>query len=154
MTIRKFKKSDTKSTALLIAHTHQKFCHKEGTKSAVENYVRQIHPQYNSLAELEKKFLRSDFIYLAEDKGKIIGVIRARKNRINNLFVAGSYHKKGIGRQLILKAEATMKKNNIKQIKIRASLYATPFYLKMGYKKTTGVRNFHGLKIQPMMKNI
>jgi hypothetical protein len=38
------------------------------------------------------------------------------------------------------------------EIQIRASLYASAFYQKQGYKKTTGIRSFHGLKIQPMKK--
>jgi hypothetical protein len=38
--------------------------------------------------------------------------------------------------------------------KITASLYAVPFYSKMGCKKTTGIRSFHGLKVQPMKKYI
>jgi hypothetical protein len=35
---------------------------------------------------------------------------------------------------------------------LRSSLYATPFYESVGYKKTTGIRHFHGLRIQPMKK--
>ena len=31
-------------------------------------------------------------------------------------------------------------------------MYAVPFYQKIGYKKTTGIRNLHGLKVQPMKK--
>jgi len=34
--------------------------------------------------------------------------------------------------------------------KIGASLYATPFYQKIGYKKTIGIRSF----IQPMEKEL
>jgi len=30
--------------------------------------------------------------------------------------------------------------------------YAAPFYQKIGYKKTTGIRNFRGLKVYPMKK--
>jgi hypothetical protein len=37
---------------------------------------------------------------------------------------------------------------------LRGSLYATPFYQSMGYRKTTGVRKLHGLKIQPMRKEL
>ena len=40
------------------------------------------------------------------------------------------------------------------KIKIRASLYATSFYEKLGYKKTTGTRPFYGFKIQPMSKKL
>ncbi len=51
----------------------------------------------------------------------------------------------------IEKFEKEAKKNS-SYIKTRASLFAVPFYRKMGYKKTTGIRKFKGLKIQPMKK--
>ena len=53
---------------------------------------------------------------------------------------------------LVKKFERNAQKYGSKKIKIRASLFAVPFYKKMGYKKTTGIRNFKGLKIQPMKK--
>jgi GNAT superfamily N-acetyltransferase len=81
-------------------------------------------------------------------------MIRGRPERITNLYVDGKYHKRGVGRLLLNKFEAEAKKLKSKEIKTRASLYAAPFYEKMGYKKTTGVRNFRGLKIWPMKKII
>ena len=44
-----------------------------------------------------------------------------------------------------------------RSIKVAATLYAVPFYLAMGYKRTTGVRAYHafgasGLQYQPMKK--
>jgi hypothetical protein len=39
-------------------------------------------------------------------------------------------------------------------IRIRSSLYAVPFYRKLGYKKSTGVRGFKGLKMQPIIKKL
>ncbi|MFC1647489.1 GNAT family N-acetyltransferase, partial [Patescibacteria group bacterium] len=42
----------------------------------------------------------------------------------------------------------------VKELKISASLYSVPFYLSVGYKKTTGIRNHKGIKFQPMKKDI
>ena len=39
-----------------------------------------------------------------------------------------------------------------KVIKLNASMYAVPFYKKIGYQKSTGIRNLFGLKVQPMKK--
>ena len=50
------------------------------------------------------------------------------------------------------KFENEAKKWGSKEIKIRASLFSVLFYERIGYKKTTGTRNFMGLKIQPMKK--
>jgi len=46
-----------------------------------------------------------------------------------------------------------------KVIRVSSSMYAVPFYLKMGYKKSTGVRKSwsfdgYGFPIQPMRKVI
>jgi hypothetical protein len=152
--IRKFKKDDTYQTAFLIAQTYKKYCSNEGSKKAIQNYIDRVDPNKNELSDLEKNFLNSDLIYLATHKNEIIGMIRGRKNRITNLFVNGKYHKQGIGGKLVKKFETKIKKSDNHEIKIRASIYAAPFYKKMGYKKTTGERTFHGLKIQPMKKII
>jgi len=77
-----------------------------------------------------------------------------RKNRIKNLFVLGEEHKKGVGKKLIKLFEKEVKKRNYNHTKVNSSIYAIFFYQKMGYKKTTGIRNFNGLKIQPMKKNL
>jgi len=55
---------------------------------------------------------------------------------------------------LILKFEKVCIKKGSKIIKIRASVYATPFYQKLGYKKTTGIRKFKGLKHYSMKKTL
>ncbi|MBT4849731.1 GNAT family N-acetyltransferase [Candidatus Parcubacteria bacterium] len=152
--IRQFKKADTKDVARLISHTYAKFNKTEGSKKAIQDYIDRVDPKKNDLKNLEENFLNSAFIYVAVYKNKIVGMVRGRKNRGTNLFVDGTYHKMGIGRQLMQKFETSVKKIGSKEIRIRASLYAVPFYTKVGYKKTTGVRTFHGLKIQPMKKLI
>lgn len=81
-------------------------------------------------------------------------MIRGRKGRIINLFVVGKHHQKGIGKLLVNRFELESRKQGSKEIKVRASLYAVPFYQKMGYKKTTGIRNFRGLKVWPMRKEL
>ena len=45
-----------------------------------------------------------------------------------------------------------MERLGLKSIKLKASLNGEGFYLKMGYKRSTGRRNFKGLIIQPMKK--
>lgn len=154
ITIRKFKKSDTAHCASLIAKTYQEFNHDEGSKKAIQSYIDYFNVKKRGLDELEKNFCSSSICFVACDKQQIVGIVRGGKNRTSNLFVAGKYHKMGIGKKLMNKFEATAKKNGSKKIKIRASLYAVPFYTKMGYKKTTGQRTFWGLKNQPMKKII
>jgi predicted N-acetyltransferase YhbS len=79
-------------------------------------------------------------------------------DRLASLFVHCGYHHQGIGRSLVEYFEKQVLDKGGKLIRVAATLYAVPFYLKMGYKKSTGVRNvrsFQGrnLPIQPM-KNV
>ena len=151
MQIRKYKPSDVKQVAEVISSTFKKFNNKEGTEEAVNQYIKSYSPE-NDAKELQNSFERTPIHFVAIDRSKIIGMIRGNKTRVVNLFVSGKYHGKGIGKNLLMTFERKAKKQSSSFIKIRASLYATPFYQNQGYKKTTGIRNFMGLKVQPMIK--
>ena len=84
--------------------------------------------------------------------GKDIAVATGTVDELVRLFVHHRYHGKGIGRNLMQRFEQECLRKGSTSIRIRSSLYAVPFYLKMGGKKTTGMRNFKGLKCQSMKK--
>ena len=152
MKIRKFKISDTIPVANLISQTFATFNNMEGTKKAVQRYIDHYNPKKNDVEKIKEGFLLTPLFFVAEEKGKIIGIVRGTKNRVINLFVYGQYHRKGVGKKLMQKFEQEAKKQHSKEIRIRASLFAIKFYQGAGYKKTTGIRNFMGLKVQPMLK--
>lgn len=153
MKIRKARKEDLKDIQNVVWKTFKTCNFKEGSKEGIQSYLDWHNYKKNS-KELKKVFERTKLIYVAVDKNKIIGIIRGNKNKIGNLFVYPKYHKKGIAKALMDKFENESKKLGSKEIKIKSSLYATPFYQKMGYKKITGIRNFIGIKIQPMRKKL
>lgn len=153
MKIRKYKKVDLEEVANLIYKTFKKFNSNEKTKG-VEEYSEFYTPRKENLYQINKQFSKSNIFLVAENNEQIIGLIRGNKERISNLFVGGDYHKKGIGTKLIIAFEKEALKNNSKLIKAAVQPYAIPFYLKMGYKKTTGIRIRYGLKIQPMQKRL
>lgn len=154
-TLRKFQKEDTKTVALLVMNTYMRFNFNEYTiKSASQEYINHYDPKKNTTQQLYENFQKTPIFYVAVENNQILGMIRGRLDKIVNLFVDGKHHKKGIGRLLVNKFESEARKQKSKEIRIRASLYAVTFYQKMGYKKTTGIRNFHGLKIYPMKKII
>jgi len=153
MKIRKFRIENTKEIAQLIKKTFRKFSKNDGPKKAVEAYIH----EYNDIEKLKVKFQRSPLFYIAEEKGKIIGIIRGDKNRVGNLFVLEEYHGQGVGKELMEKFEKISLSRGSKLIRIRSSLYAVPFYQKMGYKKSGGIiktKNLFGLKYQPMLKKL
>jgi len=151
MRIRKFRLDDTKDVANLIKLTFRKFSRTDGSKKAVEAYVN----KYNDFEKLKLKFVKSPIFYVADDKGKIIGVIRGNESRVENLFVLDKYQGQNIGSKLLYRFEDEAKKKGSKLIRIRSSLYAVPFYQRKGYKKARGMiktKNLFGLKYQPMIK--
>lgn len=151
--LRKFRKKDTKTVSLLIINTFKKFnSNSYFEKKGVNNFINIFDSKKNTTDQIYNHFLKTPFFYIATDNDNIIGVIRGKLGRISNLFIDGNYHKRGIGKLLLKKFELEMKKQKVKKIKLRASLFAVPFYQKMGYTKTTGVRNFKGLKVCPMRK--
>lgn len=138
----------------IVCRTYQAFNAKEGKKEALNQFLSQYDNRNHSADELMERFKKSDINFGAFSGEKMVGIIRGKKNRIINLFVDGAFHHLGIGRKLINLFEAQARKEGSEFIKIRSSLYAADFYAKCGYKKTTGIRSFHELKIQPLKKNL
>jgi len=154
MRIRKFRKSDMREVANVKNKSYGEFNSQEYfDKKAVSRYMERTRLNKSDEELFEAFRIREgDIVYVAEERGKIIGYIKGKVDKIGNLFVLGKSHRKGVGGRLVEKFERDAKNLGSKKITIKASLYAVPFYEKMGYKKTTGIRNFSGLKIQPMVK--
>ena len=96
-------------------------------------------------------------VFVAEDAGKIVGVLRGRSDKLQSLFVRQDYHRQGVGRRLVERFEHECEQQGSAEIKVQATLYAVPFYLAMGYKRTTGIRQMRsfegrGLQYQPIKK--
>lgn len=77
--------------------------------------------------------------------------------RFASLFVRGDHHRQGIGRRLVERFEQASLEQGVRVIRVAATMYGIPFYLAMGYKRSTGVRSGwsfdgHGLPCQPMRK--
>jgi len=151
--LRKFRKRDLVDMQNLICRTFKKFNGKEGTKKTIQNYLDYHNPRKN-LDNLRKFSHKFKISFVAISNKKVIGVIRGEKSRIKNLFVDGKFHRKGVAKKLVELFEKESKQIGSKKIKIISSIYAISFYQKMGYKKTTGLRNLRGLQIQPMEKKL
>lgn len=101
--------------------------------------------------------LRSEMVFVARDEGEIVGVLRGRRERLASLFVRGDHHRQGIGRRLVERFEQECCGQGVTVIRVASSVYAVPFYLAMGYKRSTGMRSGwsfqgRGLTVQPMRK--
>ena len=160
ITIRRYREGDAASVGQLIADTYSKF---NLSFASPEELARLLGP-FQHARSLEKahqeaiaRTIRSEMVFVAEEDGEIVGVLRGRKERLASLFVRGDRHRQGIGHGLVERFELECLAQDMTVIRVASSLYAVPFYLAMGYKRSTGVRtgwSFEGagLKIQPMKK--
>lgn len=105
------------------------------------------------------KMIRSEIVLVAEDGGEIVGVLRGRAERLGSLFVRGDRHRGGVGRALVERFEKLAWHQGGRRIHVAATPYAVPFYLAVGYKRSTGARRMRvfegaGYLYQPMKKTL
>lgn len=108
------------------------------------------------------RLIRAEMVFVAEEDGEIVGVLRGKKQDIGqllSLYVRGDHHWHGIGRKLVERFEQDCLWEGVRQMRLASTLYAVPFYLRLGYKRSTGVRtgfSFEGRGIiyQPMKKDL
>ncbi len=160
MIIRNYKREDAAAVGLLIKNTYSYFNLDHLEPAELPAFLgpfafagHEDPAQQLAIHEM----IRSQFVYLAEVEGIIAGVLRGRMDRLGSLFVSREYHHQGIGRCLVDHFEEEVRRNQGSVIRVASSLYAVPFYLKMGYKRSTGIRKSwsfqgYGLPIQPMKK--
>jgi GNAT superfamily N-acetyltransferase len=162
VTIRDYRENDAQAVGQLIADTYSQF---NLSFASPEERARLLGPFQHARSpepahqEAIARTIRSEMIFVAEEEGEIVGVLRGRKERLGSLFVRGDCHRHGIGRRLVERFEQECLRQGVTVIRVASTLYAVPFYSKMGYKRSTGVRSgwsFEGtgLKIQPMKKTL
>ncbi|MGE5249785.1 MAG: GNAT family N-acetyltransferase [Bacteroidota bacterium] len=160
ITIRNYRETDSVQVGNLIADTYAKF---NLDFASPEELPKLLGPfrharsteQFHKDAIVE--ILKARMILVAEENGEIVGVLRGRNERLHSLFVREDHHRRGIGRMLMEKFEQECIAQGASKITLLATLYAVPFYMAIGYRRSTGVRSgwsfeARGLKYQPMKK--
>lgn len=153
-------KTDAEPVGLLIAETYRKYNLDFAPSDEQQKLLgpfRYVGSTDLSHRDEIVRVLRAEMMCVAEDDGEIVGVLRGRKERLQSLFVRGDRHRQGIGRSLVEHFEQKCARLDSRVIHLAATLYAVPFYLAMGYRKSSGIRNAWGfggtgLKYQPMKK--
>jgi GNAT superfamily N-acetyltransferase len=158
--IRAYHENDALSVGRLIADTYGEynldFLPIEARAPLLGPFQHAYSPD-RAHQEAIARVIRSEVVFVAEDDGEIVGVLRGRKERLASLFVRGDRHRQGIGRRLVKRFEQTSLEQGVEVIRVAATLYGVPFYLALGYKRSTGVRSGwsfegRGLPYQPMRK--
>lgn len=162
MKIRSYRAEDAAKVGRLIASTYREF---NLSHADPEEQDRLLGPFRHAFSEDEQhkrsiaSVISSAMLYVAEVEGTIAGILRGREGVLASLFVAKTYHRQGVGRALVERFEAESRSLGVPSIRVAATLYAVPFYAKMGFKKTTGIRPCHSfdgtdLTYQPMKKSL
>jgi len=167
-TIRRYQENDAEPVGILIAETYGNYnlpeMSPEKRKSMLGPFAfaRSSDPEHR---EAIVQAIEAPSVWVAEQDGGIVGVLRGGRidhrgrTVLSSLFVDGKCHRQGIGRALVEQFEAEYVAQEVTVFKLSATLYAVPFYLGIGYKKSTGLRSMHsfeegGLPYQPMKKVI
>jgi GNAT superfamily N-acetyltransferase len=160
LTIRPYCTSDAECVGQLIADTYSRFNLAFATPDELSKllgpfrHARSADPAHR---EAIRQVIQAPLVFVAEEAGEIVGVLRGRPERLASLFVRGDRHRQGIGRRLVAAFEQACAQSGAPVIRVAATLYAIPFYTALGYRMTTGVRNGwsfegRGLRYQPMKK--
>ncbi|OLS12455.1 MAG: acetyltransferase (GNAT) family protein [Promethearchaeota archaeon CR_4] len=78
---------------------------------------------------------------VAVASGQVIGTATLEGDYVGSVFVLPSWHRKGIGKNLMQSLEKIAHTNGIHSIQLGASITAIEIYLKLGY--TLGAKSYH-----------
>jgi GNAT superfamily N-acetyltransferase len=109
---------------------------KKITVEAFEGYLCSVNPAY-------------DKHYVAEVEGELVAYSSwLNDTHLLYLFVSENHHKKGLGRVLV---EYGLREKEHKLYTVNASLYAVPFYKRLGFVASALVQHHHGMTYLPMV---
>jgi GNAT superfamily N-acetyltransferase len=160
--IRKYRESDAIPVGILILDTYSKFNLSFASPDEQKDFLGPFqHARSDEQSHRDEiaRVIRASMVFVAENDGEIVGVLRGRVDKMQSLFVREDCHRQGVGRRLVQRFEQECLKQGASKIKLMGTLYATPFYQAVGYKKSTGVRSMRtfdgeGLPYQPMKKTL
>jgi len=100
--------SDAQAVGMLIVDTYRKYNLDFASPEEQEKLLGPFRYAWSSdpiLQDAIKQVLRTEMIFVAEDKSEIVGVLRCRPGRLQSLFVREDHRRQGIGRRLVESCE-------------------------------------------------
>ena len=162
VTIRSYCEDDASKVGILIADTFRAFNLAYAPPSEQELLLGPFRYAHSTDSEHQQEIARvinAPLVLLAEEEDEIVGVLRGRPGRLHSLFVAAECQGRGNGRALVERFELFCVQQGANKITLASSLYAVPFYQRLGFRRSTGVRYgpcFDGVDLptQPMLKHL
>lgn len=150
--IRRYQQSDFEATARLVRDLFAKFVMPDATPEGVVWWTGFLSLGPQNRDRLERRYASEPIAFVAVEGQGVIGVAMGTREELKRLFVAERSQHQGLGRRLVARFERECLRQGGTRYRVVASLHAVGFYERMGCKRTTGVRELHGLRVQPMRK--
>lgn len=150
--IRKARIEDWDDVMAMTWRTFIRFEAKDYTKEGVRSFF-----DFISDPILQRMFLNDAYpMFVAEDQGKIIGMISLREGtHISLLFVDAAYHRQGVGSSLMQTIWEFIRTEVGKEIvTVNAAPYGVGFYHKLGFKDTGPEEARDGIRYTPMEREL
>lgn len=89
----------------------------------------------NSKKAIARKISEWPIFLVAIEEGLIVGTVSVtRDGWMRRLYVTKSFQGRGLGRKLVLEAEALLRKKGFSKMRLNSSLNAKGFYERLGYR--------------------
>jgi GNAT superfamily N-acetyltransferase len=116
--------------------------------AGAENFFASVSP------DAERRYIRSDrYDYLLAEAGRELAGFIAMRDRTHlfHLFVARSYQRQGLARELWRRArEAAGPRNDAQEFTVNSSLSAVTVYERLGFERTSPAVQQDGVAFVPM----
>jgi len=147
MNIREAKANDAQAVSSLAMSLGKYY--NDDDPSGISPFFQKVISVESFERYLEKSEGYENYVY--EKKGVIVAYLSMLNGtHFFLLFVDKAEHKKGIAKALV---EYVLKIKEHKVYTVNASLYAVPFYEKLGFVPSALVQRQHGMTYQPMILN-
>ena len=90
-----------------------------------------------SLSRWEAAFVAGDELLVADDRGRVVGLIHASETWMSALYILASHHRRGLGRTLLAELWQRLLARGVRRIGfdcVAESARAIAFYTAMGAK--------------------
>ncbi|MDJ0473037.1 GNAT family N-acetyltransferase [Pantoea eucalypti] len=143
MEIRAAIESDATGISELI-HSVSIKCNFSEAEPCPHWFIESIKPDV-----LKPLIVADDYLWLiAVERGEVTGVLTLFEgNLVKYFFVHPKFHRQGVARALWQQVAPMLRS----EISVRSSLFAVPFYEKLGFKRVGEVKFFNGVSFQTMM---
>ena len=149
LTLRQVRRGEEIEVCNLVARSFNEFIAPEFSEEGIQEFFTYANPR-----DFKKRAESGYYSMVAESGGKLAGVIELKEyNHISMLYVEKAFHKKGVAKELIRVAleKVSSSNSNLCDITVNSSIYAVPFYEKLGFIQFEEEKTIYGVIHIPMM---